>query len=223
MSNVDLRKVKERPILFSGEMICAILDGKKAQTRSVVKLPQGAQRVAYWTTPRNRPQSGWADPGVNYWTDKGNHIDPCPYGFPGDRLWVRETFLPDPPRDWQEYRLDEIPLAYRSPKHVLYKANPDSDKYHIGKWYPSIYMPRWASRIALEIVNVRVERLQDISEEDSKAEGVYLTEGSLAAYPFGQSYREAYVLLWNSINAKRGYGWNTNPWVWVVEFKRVEQ
>lgn len=204
--------MKERPILFSGEMVRAILDGRKTMTRRVMKRqPHGAGE---WVLRGEN----WLFPDVcPYITIK------CPYGQPGDRLWVRETWA----------SLDGV--DHLSPKDIEllcrdagYKTGPcgdlwyqadnsyrqwGDDKQTKGKWRPSIHMPRWASRINLEITDVCVERLQDISEEDARSEGINNPLGSLALNIFPS--------LWDSINLKRGYGWDSNPWVWVVEFKRL--
>lgn len=184
--------MNERPILFSGPMVRAILEGRKTQTRRVMN-PQ----------PVDQDENGWyvqvpvtdaRAPGMVFYERKYFH---CPYGQPGDQLWVRETF-------------DDVHGS------VLYRANPeDAEDFPPcgGKrchWKPSIFMPRWASRITLEIVGVRVERVQEITPDDARAEGV---EHLYAP-------RNAFANLWDSINAKRGYGWDSNPWVWVVEFRR---
>ena len=125
----------------------------------------------------------------------------CPYGQVGDRLWVRETFC-EHTTGGVIYRADEKPLE------GIYS-------YHT--WRPSIHMPRWASRITLEITEVRVERVQEITEEDAKTEGV--NEISLIDR---DGYYSSFADLWDSINAKRGYGWDTNPWVWVISFDKVK-
>lgn len=131
----------------------------------------------------------------------------CPYGEPGVRLWVRETFANIDGKNW--YRAD--PLV------------EDCIAKSMGgfKWTPAIHMPRVACRLVLEVTGVRVERLQDISEADAIAEGIITP-----AYPPGvgpPKYALAYSHLWDSLNAKRGFGWSTNPWVWVVEFRRAER
>jgi len=178
--------MKERPILFSGQMVRAILEGRKTMTRRVIK-PQ--------------PVGAWAAPGKTA----------CPYGQPGDRLWVRETFATLCPGSYEE----EKPRA-GAHQDIRYKASDRmadcSADIRGYRWRPSIFMPRWASRINLEITAVRVERVKDISINDAHAEGMTGT------HTLGD-FRE----LWDSINSKRGHGWDANSWVWVVEFKRVEQ
>ena len=184
--------IKERPILFNGAMVRAILDGTKTQTRRVTKF--GVQEFV----------DEGSDLNLHVWrTDEAgdHHLKDCPYGMPGDQLWVRETHS----------RL----IDGTSPAHVRYKAHYPTSPWGTG-WKPSIHMPRWASRITLKIKGVRVERVQDITEEDAKAEGLiddFISPGD------GHSALYHFVTLWNSINIKRGYGWSTNPWVWVVDFE----
>lgn len=149
---------------------------------------------------------GW-DAGDDY---ESYNMDAPPYAFktPGDRLWVRENF-----RGRGNYD-DEKPSDFRvgMMDDIEYEATMQSD-LHFGKLRPSIFMPRWASRILLEVVSVRVERVQDISEEDCQAEGLKLLQGGI---------KSEFAVLWNSINLERGYGWTVNPWVWAVEFKILE-
>ena len=218
--------VKERPILFSAPMVRAILDGRKTQTRRVVK-PQpendgsgGVVREAdswIWRGGKALRRVGYGDDYVH--TDREAMCrameSVSPYGVPGDRLWVRETWgcpEADHPR---------VPDG-RKPQpgdRIVYAANEaDAWQWRCGSgmpWRPSIHMPRWASRITLEVVSVRVERVQEIGEEDATAEGVAFTKYANASARF--HFRE----IWDSINAARGFGWDANPWVWVVEFRRV--
>ena len=199
---------KERPILFSGDMVRAILDGRKTMTRRVVKIAQHpqAERVQHFEGLR----WDWLRyDGLRLSTFK------CPFGKTGDRLWVRETFRLSDPNDCACYE----PCRCRSGQ-PMYRAD---GHYHDMeyKWKPSIYMPRWSSRITLEVTGVRVERLQDISEEDAQAEGAPLELGVLERTILGAKarYRSGFVRLWESINGPGS--WDANPWVWCVSFKRV--
>lgn len=181
--------MKERPILFRGEMVRAILSGIKTQTRRVLK-----------------PQPSFVNQcGIPFYPDGKGPVDyrDCPYGQPGDRLWVRETWM-KPEGGALDYRAKWTPRDERKmPVHE--------------KWRPSIFMPRWASRITLGITDVRVERLQMITDSDSLAEGAGHLYDAEVECP-----RAGFARLWDSINAKRGCGWNTNPWVWVVKFEVLE-
>ncbi len=206
---------KEHPVLFSGPMVNAILGGRKTQTRRVIKPPLKHPNWTYFTYFK---ESGHAiEDGPDYPDNKEDERR-CPYGQPGDRLWVREAWRPDD--------FDSSNVIYRAdmPQDALDEARG------IIKWKPSIHMPRWASRITLEISKVRVERLQEITEEDAIAEGIIFKQvmgdaGLLHGY-FPGNCKEAmtsFGVLWNEINSKRGYGWDKNPWVWVVEFRRVNE
>jgi len=195
------RGMRERPIIFSGPMVRAILDGRKTQTRRAVKSS------GIWSV-EDRDGSRWPGYENNYgeWQWMA-----CPYGQPGDRLWVRECWgLRDTqPKDGPERAV----IGYRADGET---AAPNG-RYQL--WRPSIHMPRWASRITLEITGVRVERVQDISEEDARAEGV--SETCVLPGDRG-SFIPSFGMLWEQINAKRGYGWDVNPWVWVIEFRRTQ-
>jgi hypothetical protein len=206
------------PILFSGPMIRAILDGRKTQTRRVVKPqpPDGIDNVG---------------DGETFCDFESGKTWRSPYGYDGDRLWVRETWRSwrwndrVKPREFAERWGDDDPQLY-----IGYDADNDVTRDGLtmdGKTRVSIHMPRWASRITLELTDVRVERLQEISDDDAKAEGV---EPNLWAdlNPDGTpragesiAHRAAFHELWDSINGKRGFGWTANPWVWVIEFTRV--
>ena len=208
--------MKERPILFSGDMVRAIIDGRKTMTRRIITSKAFKQWV----------EAGFTDEFIK--SPENNWHEHCPLGVPGDRLWVKETWTHGQKRhnvaanaygyDIQ-YKADGKCVGqyhFKSFQDVPYLGleNPYRGIDRIYKWKPSIHMPRWASRITLEITDVRVERLQEISEKDAKAEGV------MPDYPTAL-YASAFSELWNSINAKRGYGWDANPWVWVISFKVV--
>lgn len=221
--------MKERPILFSGAMVRAILAGEKTQTRRVVK-PQPARVVEVG--------------GAYFSDDHSSARIHCPYGQPGDRLWVRETWQTgmgaDGPQITYKATPDYFPIdAWDGPDEGIgpsfnYDKCPGAT-WHTnlsdliagaeGNWRPSIFMPRWASRITLEITGVRVERLQNISEADARAEGAKsmdIVTGRQTLDPNSRqgSYIAHYRAIWDSINAKTA-PWASNPWVWVIEFKRA--
>jgi hypothetical protein len=207
--------MKERPILFNGEMVRAILEGRKTQTRRVVQHP------TIGSVARVNSYRGSSAFDLIMSNDEGTVI-PCPYGKPGDRLWVRETFC---------QKLDDDDMfVYNADGNLdasccYYRADLiDVDFPAGGGWSPSIHMPRWASRITLEITGVRVERLNEISDDDAFAEGVLPNwAGPRSGFsiknpaPSGAAFAD----LWESINGPGS--WAANPWVWVVEFRRVEQ
>lgn len=209
--------MKERPILFSREMVLAILAGTKTQTRRVIKpQPECTDPGGRWTfcmSSTNKSQEGKfdfevPDPNGRIYTDRDRETRlvsvKCPYGLFGDRLWVREKCI-----------IHQVPCEF-DPEGVVYYAADFAPGATAESWTPSIHMPRWASRITLEITGVRVQRLQDITPDDAFTEGV--KPNVTASEPdILTPYRE----LWDKINAKRGFGWDTNPWVWVVEFQAV--
>lgn len=201
--------MRERPILFAGRLVRAILDGRKTQTRRVVKPSYLGD--ADCIEPLDDYPAEWS-----VWADGERHGNVlCPYGVPGDRLWVRETGWQRPERTprmmregadtWEKYYFDADGLD-------------EADHAQFKEWgfkrRPSIFMPRWASRLTLEVVNVRVERLQEISEEDALAEGIRPPSDHGRA-----PNRSLYASLWDELNGRGA--WDANPWVWVVEFKRV--
>lgn len=200
--------VKERPILMNTDMVRAILSGRKIQTRRPIKRnDSGGVRLA----------------GRNWHLDDPNCVKACPFGQIGYRLWVRERWATDA-------NVDALPPRMIPQKvPVYYYATAQCKNY---RWRPSIHMPRWASRITLEIVDVRVERIGEISEEDAVNDGVQKSRsGELwcgaphKVHGFPRQHntaKEAFLDIWNFIYSKRGLGLDTNPWVWVIEFRRVE-
>ncbi len=215
--------MKERPILFNGEMVRAILDGRKTQTRRVVKHKiNGDPRCTNSLSEGNIPIS-------ELWVDD-LEMFACPYGKVGDRLWVRETFAIVPRTAYaQSENCQQIIKPDCNHDAAIFRAGWERSTGGI-RWRPSIHMPRWASRITLEITNVRVERLQDISEQDAKSEGVSddifkshcQNEKALPdSWPVEDlgSDRFIFSMLWQSINGANS--WSYNPWVWVIEFKRI--
>jgi hypothetical protein len=243
----------ERPILFSGEMVRALLDGRKTVTRRIVKPqpPAGceytingagdhalcfAAGTAASASPVCVPPTGTS----------ADHRLRCPYGQPGDRLWVRETWA-------AHWMYDDVPpTRARSgldDDNQFFAAGPSEHGTHgappecRGRWRPSIHMPRWASRLSLRVTGVRVERLQDISEDDARAEGVapfgeryesISLDQRIVGCPGGQvcrvpcgcfragdaPYRASFACLWDEINGDRAL-WSSNPWVWAVSFEVV--
>ena len=243
----------DRPILFNDEDVRAILDGRKVQTRRVVK-PQPTECGLLFRE--------WE--GFYAWEDDGLNLDEgaqrlCPYGAPGDRLWVRETIRAK--YDTESYATADTGrtidgvyygMASATSRDWVYAADGEWINDQPQEWVPpehetipSIHMPRWASRLTLEVVSVRVERVQEISEEDAIAEGIqpcgagwenYLWHGGGAPASLQDAWdwqysnyvegehggaKGSFSSLWQLINAKRGFGWDANPFVWVVEFKRV--
>lgn len=210
--------MKERPILFSGPMVRAILEGRKTQTRRVIHT--GWFDQSHWDikpldacTVLRSSETGivFNTPGGSLAKSMQDRVIRCPYGGPGDRLWVRETF---------SVRLDCEPGTPKAIHYLAYKAD-DVDLgmawHSMSNWKPSIHMPRWASRLTLEIVGVRAERVREISHKDALAEGVAYNVSEPDGAPLPR-----FRALWNSINDARGFGWDVNPWVWVVEFKVVK-
>ncbi len=226
--------MKERPIIFKGEMVRAILEGRKTQTRRLIK-PQpykDSKTVNLWCWGEDKDPA-FTLPILLAASEKqmGEELiryRHCPYGQAGDRLWVRETFYPCLDAD-QKLRGD-----------CVYKTDQDSHIVHTGEWRPSRFMPRWASRITLEITEVKVKRIQDIAPEDCQSEGlVAITESRQPkvgewASAYGRfptpdwdafqeheenAIREGFINLWNSIHGKDA--WERNNWVWVISFKKL--
>lgn len=230
--------IKERPILFSAPMVRAILDGRKTQTRRIVKDHPGiAFEIGSYhkaLTDRHGEQYPACTESFGIYSNDGSWSIECPYGQPGDRLWVRETCCSD---GWSvHYAADNDHREFGDTRY------DDVIKLHhysggFSKQVPSIHMPRWASRIDLEITGIRCERLNCISESDAVCEGIdtdgvicgtkipaYKTYGRMGE--LGQVTRYpiwSFETLWGSIHAADGpHGWNANPFVWVVEFQKVE-
>jgi len=204
----------DHPILFSGPMVRPILDGTKTQTRRVVR-----------TRLENNTRVGPCAHQAHIASPEA--LDHCPYGVPGDRLWVREKWALIP---------KERPAGYFVPgsryfnRHAWYWADNDKPTWG-GNWKPSIHMPKKFCRLWLEVTDVRVQRVQEISEEDAITEGVRVTEAHrMNAQLFAECRpdlppiapaQQAFCELWDSINAKRGYPRDSNPWVWAISFKRI--
>ena len=206
--------MKSRPIIMRADEVLAILDGRKTQFRRPVKWPvvsacDGSKRRVY--TERDiaemneRLETRQRHPSHQF----------CPHGQPGDRLWVRET--------WADIRKmgfdkDLFPLGAGYRADCKSVESLEIAKGYGVRWRPSVHMPRWASRITLEIVRVRMERVQDITEQDLQAEGCRGGHGSIPGYGFSATPREHFRHNWQSTHGI----WDANPWVWVVEFRRVK-
>ena len=211
-----MTKITERGMIFNAEMVRAILDGRKTQTRRPIKWKQ----TRFTEIGEREDGSKWP------WSEDAEHAfdfwHPCPFGSVGDRIWVRETFQ-GPLFDFDlmdSYCKDSTP--FEKSEFCVYKADGvpapefyDADDELHCCWRPSIHMPRWASRILLEITDVRVERLKSISDGDAIREGC-----SIADMKSGDCVADVFARLWASIYGAES--WNANPWVWVIEFKRVE-
>ena len=204
-------RIREKGLIFNSEMVRAILDGRKTQTRRPIKWKQ----TRFTEIGEREDGSKWP------WSEDAEHAcdfwHPCPFGAVGDRIWVRET--------WASGLSTKSTLAYRATHK---REDLEDGFYDTIKWTPSIHMPRWASRILLEITDVRVERLNAISEEDATAEGVPPAGSLLPDYlgtfltPKGDfaTAKVAFQRLWESIYGEES--WKANGWVWVISFKRVE-
>jgi hypothetical protein len=189
-------------------MVRAILDGRKTQTRRVMKNPE---YMGCFTGDCPHWKDSECVEFIAKWA-----AERCPYGQPGDRIWVRETWSNDTWIAGPERMFVRHCKSVREGERIIYRAD-DHEAQGIQiddsiTWRPSIYMPRWASRLTLEVTGVRVERLQEISKADCRAEGVIV--------PVECTMRDGFALVWDSLNATRA-PWASNPWVWVVEFKRV--
>lgn len=214
--------IKSKPILFSGSMVKAILDGSKTRTRRVVKPqpnPQSWQKIAVGFYSPTIIRKGIEEPGPEVFGFASEDEDwKCPYGEPGGRLWLRETWQPCRNGD-----TGEMVAQYKSDWE--FNGNPNGPIG--GKWRSPCFMPRWASRITLEVTDVRVERVQDISEYDAECELPEPDYPTADSWAIGLSETTrcpimAFEYLWDSINHSRGYGWDMNPFVWVVSFKLLE-
>jgi hypothetical protein len=242
----------ERPILMCGEMVRATQRkvNPKTQTRRVMHFqPKCEGHTTHFISDRFTPEYWYcATCGEGVWKNDWQGVK-CPYGKVGDRLWVRETWRVGAWRDNGRMAIDYMASPELTNTPWLYPPKTDFMKLVQQSWKdcgkkqvpmryqweagkspcrirPSIFMPRWASRILREITAIRVERVQDISEADAKAEGcepVRTDWESCISPNVTIDYREGYQRLWDSINAKRGYSWADNPWVWVIEFRRIAQ
>ncbi|XJD15577.1 hypothetical protein V1591_16825 [Enterobacter roggenkampii] len=228
--------MKEYGMIFNGEMVRAILDGRKTQTRRVMKVQPSdgfhpthngydLDLNAHWYTPGVVDKNGYLQPAKKdvFGVADENEGYTCPFGAVGDRIWVREAFQgPLVSEEFlEEYRA--YPAKFENPEYCEYAADGgprpeycDLDDNLRHGWRPSIHMPRWASRLTLEITSVRVERLRDLSEDDAKSEGITPPSGGvLPGWEYRINFRELWMSIYGSDN------WEANPWVWVIEFKVV--
>jgi hypothetical protein len=233
--------MKEHPILFCGEMVNAILNGRKTQTRRIIKPQPFLRTDGFWQLFPSKLTNRFCT-----WEQINNYLlEHCPYGQIGDRLWVKESWKiigwDFEGRFTIQYR-DEIKKNYEPSENeitdeqaVKYAIQCSDDCMDAGlksdldgnficdgilptMWRSPLFMPRWASRITLEIINVRIQRVQEISEDDAKSEGCLASNTGTYIFDAVDSYQE----LWDSINAKRDYSWESNPYVWVIEFRRMD-
>lgn len=223
--------MKERPILEDTDMVKAILEGRKTQTRRVLSNQPdkncdeaflGLDGIWCFSKPTLSKRISYSGDDIK-----------CPFGQVGDRLWVREAFMPDPSADsdhWNDEdslhtyyswdgcgsKVSELPKALKTNKHVFYKASTNQPE--LSLWTPNYRMPRWASRILLEITGIRVERLQSISKEDAKAEGCdYSTHPTAVEMGFAIGAQTNFRHAWEKIHGDSA--WDKNPWIWVIDFK----
>lgn len=219
---------RERPIRFRGPMVRAILDGRKTQTRrvSTTEIPVDADELFVW--PRHEVLSHHNNPGL--WARKGDanedNLDgwvrflcTSPFGHYGDRLWVQETWTSCAVADGNHHGYAHESGGLYEATGVQYRADFAGIDDDI-RWRPSTQMQRWASRITLGVTDVRVERLRDISEDDALAEGVdaWVEANCWDHYYDNNSILDAYALMWDS-DAKLGYSWESNPFVWCITFR----
>lgn len=221
MSN-NTEALKERGMIFNAEMVRAILDGRKTQTRRVMAVqPEhsnlGLRRVVDSKNGVDNGKYFWSQSDATGWKARSK-LFKCPFGMVGERIWVRETFN----GFWlDDDVIQEIKDGISSAAELCdYRADyPDASRPAEG-WTPSIHMPRWASRITLEITGVRVERLNSMTEHDALAEGCPGGHDSIPGYMYSATPHEHFHHIWTSIYGEDS--WQSNPWVWVIEFKRVE-
>ncbi|MFV9668317.1 hypothetical protein ACNY68_04885 [Pantoea sp. KXB25] len=221
--------MRDLPIIFNADMVRAVLDGRKTQTRRIIQSPaKNMQARGHECISYRAPGDQWYQDYVfsmrdrsGVWQDYKHEqfLAKCPFGAAGDRLWVREAFRV------MGRATDVARLMYKARERNSFTESTRTvpinkcNKQSSYNWTPSIHMPRWASRITLEITGVRVERLQDISDSDAKSEGCWYGRGG-GEPDFAVNPSDHFPTLWASIYGEES--WQANPWVWVIEFKRVE-
>lgn len=237
-SGQSTQEMQARPIIFSGDMVRAVLSGAKTQTRRVMK-PQPFRTSTYapgfgqrWVYRGHISEDYKGIPAMF-----GPFLPLCPYGVPGDRLWVRENI-----EAYEETDIGYHVIRYAVDGRVVGEYTEEQEGWAWGyrgskpvcghnytqntKHIPSIHMPKWATRIWLAVVSVRVQRVQDMTTADVWAEGISVG-GEDVKHIGSQQHvtcrMSKFAELWDSINAKRGYPWSANPWTWCVEFKLPEK
>lgn len=206
--------MSERGIIMQAESVRAIIAGRKTQTRRVVTAGRGQEWLSIQGVAAV-PSMRTVMIGAELWAQMDHpHGGPggcvrCPYGAPGDRLWVKEA--------WTRWCSVE---GCDKRGHIAYRADASAEVERMTSWRSPMSMPRWASRLTLEVVEVRVQRVQDLTVADAEAEGI--DPAPHAMKPSGLDMIDAYRTAWDALNAKRGFAWASNPWVWAVTFKRVE-
>ncbi|WP_406883066.1 hypothetical protein [Serratia marcescens] len=222
--------MKERPVIFNSEMVRAILDGRKTQTRRVMKdqpsedfspmnMALDLDYTARWYTPGIVDKHGYLQPAKREVFGVADETEgyTCPFGAVGDLLWVRETFMDLTGTGIEATTGKFEGFAYRADTPAGSYGDEVRKEYGL-KWTPSLHMPRKACRIMLGITAVRVERLNDISHDDAKAEGCCYGRGG-GVPDFAVTPADHFPTLWASIYGEES--WSANPWVWVIEFRRV--
>lgn len=231
---------RELPILFKGPLVTATQDGRKTETRRLQGLEKINKNPDDWEAVFLDDKNAWRF--TNRLTNE-QVVKPCPFGIAGDRLWVRETWYYDSTTRLQLGMPTTKPDDY-DPETMYFRADgeccdqiPECCCAEVGPtmWRPSIHMPRWVSRINLEVLEVRLERVQDIDEDGADAEGIFNESGMHLWHCSGRYYHpdqvckcgdrspeEEFAALWDSIEKKRGNGWEKNPWVWVVRYRKED-
>ncbi|WP_034912932.1 hypothetical protein [Erwinia sp. 9145] len=211
--------MRERGIIFNADMVRAVLDGRKTQTRRMLSPRQLKMIDAASSIGECYP----LESGKHHANSQSYYCEWCPFGAIGDRLWVRETFFPAPlePQSVPPKKT-KWNIAYRGGAQLekIAPATYNPTIYNYERWTPSIHMPRWASRITLEITGLRVERLNSMTESDALAEGCNGGHGSIPHYIYSATPHEHFHYIWQSIYGASS--WQANPWVWVIEFRRID-
>ncbi len=226
---------KEKPILFNTEMVRAVLDGRKTQTRRVIKTDISNALSAKVAFSEYGEKSVRWDALMDDKDDFYYRRFRCPYGKVGDRLWVRESWADvtgafEDADDMRDVAFKADDSVWNCYGQMVYLEKLGDSGIFVDKWKPSIHMPKWASRITLEITDIRVERIQDITETDAEAEGIECfdpeNDQAVCRMPGTDKWdwnfaTDVFRELWDSINEKRGYSLESNPFVWVIEFKKL--